>query len=99
MMVTITTGVVTIMVATITIAIRISTSPITHRRRSLHVVIGGDYDHNPPRVTNVTRAHRTSPRAGFHGGRRKAHNRSAIPGPAIRPALHGEVSCGAAHRG
>jgi hypothetical protein len=44
-------------------------------------------------MTNVTRAHRTSPRAGLHGGRRKAHNRSAIPGPAIRPALHGEVSC------
>ena len=43
-------------------------------------------------MTNVTRAHRTSPRAGLHGGRRKAHNRSAIPGPAIRPALHGEVS-------
>jgi hypothetical protein len=45
-------------------------------------------------ITNVTRAHRTSPRAGLHGGRRKAHNRSAIPGPAIRPALHGEVSRG-----
>ena len=43
-------------------------------------------------MTNVTRAHRTSPRVGLHGGRRKAHNRSAIPGPAIRPALHGEVS-------
>src|ERR671911_143069 len=35
----------------------------------------------------------TAPRPGLHGGRRKAHNRSAIPGPAIRPALHGEVSC------
>src|ERR687889_2169911 len=54
----------------------------------------GSDDHRVFGMTNVTRAHRTSPRAGLHGGRRKAHNRSAIPGPAIRPALHGEVSEG-----
>ena len=52
----------------------------------------GSDDHRVFGMTNVTRAHRTSPRAGLHGGRRKAHNRSAISGPAIRPALHGEVS-------
>src|SRR5215203_5028517 len=36
----------------------------------------------------------TAPRPGLHGGRRKARNRWAIPGPAIRPALHGEASSG-----
>src|SRR5215204_7517550 len=50
-------------------------------------------DHRVFGMRNVTLARRTSPRAGLHGGRRKAHNRSAIPGPALRPALHGEVAC------
>ena len=43
-------------------------------------------------TTSVARARRTSPRAGLRGVRRRARNRSAIPGPAMRPALHGEVS-------
>src|SRR5918912_3718390 len=52
----------------------------------------GSDDHRVFGMTNVTRAHRTSPRAGLHGGRRKAHKRPAISGPPIRPALHCEGS-------
>src|SRR5918995_3612385 len=77
------------------------TLPIRLPLSAAHTSRGGVYgtcptpgsdDHRVLGMTNVNRARRTSPRAGLHGGRRKAHNRSAIPGPAIRPALHGEVS-------
>ncbi len=45
----VTITVVATTVVAITITIRISTSPIIHRRQSLHVLIGGDDDHDPPR--------------------------------------------------
>src|SRR5215212_1856774 len=68
--------------------------PLPHTLRAEECTVGA----RRPVVTIIVCSVRrmslepTAPRPGLHGGRRKAHNRSAIPGPAIRPALHGEVS-------